>query len=206
MWAKTAPKWTKSCPKNSFKKQYKTTITDFGCIPHSELSYIGASPDGINTNPQSDRYGRMLEVKNIVNREINGIPKMDYWIQMQLQLEVCDLNYCDFLETKFTEYEDREEFDNDGNFRLDEAGHEIGKDILIQKARGYISFVRGENPYLFPYRIYPTLFSSRSIRKLEYPSVSLNGKSIIQPIHQPLPSRQHKSTTKPLLPAPSSIL
>ena len=44
-------------------------------------------------------------------------------------------------------------------FVVNEEGHEIGKDILIQKARGYISFVRGENPYLFPYRIYPILFS-----------------------------------------------
>ena len=45
----------------------------------------------------------MLEIKNIVNREINGIPKKEYWIQMQLQMEVCDLGECDFLETRFKE-------------------------------------------------------------------------------------------------------
>ena len=48
----------------------------------------------------------MLEIKNIVNREIDGIPKKEYWIQMQLQMEVCDLDECDFLETKFIEYPD----------------------------------------------------------------------------------------------------
>jgi hypothetical protein len=52
----------------------------------------------------------MLEVKNIVNRDINGIPKEDYWIQMQLQLECCNLEYCDFVETRFKEYEDEENF------------------------------------------------------------------------------------------------
>jgi len=52
----------------------------------------------------------MLEIKNIVNREINGIPKKEYWIQMQLQMEVCDLDECDFLETKFVEYETANEF------------------------------------------------------------------------------------------------
>jgi hypothetical protein len=52
----------------------------------------------------------MLEIKNIVNREINGIPKKEYWIQMQLQMEVCDLDECDFLETKFVEYESANEF------------------------------------------------------------------------------------------------
>ena len=56
----------------------------------------------------------MLEIKNIVNREITGIPKKEYWIQMQLQMEVWNLDECDFLETKFTEYENATEFFNDG--------------------------------------------------------------------------------------------
>ena len=34
---------------------------------------------------------------------------------MQLQMEVCDLDECDFLETKFTEYENFKEFCDDGN-------------------------------------------------------------------------------------------
>ena len=46
----------------------------------------------------------MLEVKNIYNREIRGIPKEEYWIQMQIQMETCDLDICDFLETRFLEY------------------------------------------------------------------------------------------------------
>ena len=52
----------------------------------------------------------MIEIKNIYNRDINGIPSEDYWIQMQIQLEVCDLEYCDFLECKLKEYDDEEEY------------------------------------------------------------------------------------------------
>jgi putative phage-type endonuclease len=89
---------------------YKTAVSDFGCIPHSTLDFLAASPDGINTLDTSDRYGRMLEIKNIVNRDIDGVPKMEYWIQMQLQLEVCNLNECDFLETRFKEYADEEAY------------------------------------------------------------------------------------------------
>jgi len=85
---------------------YNTKIGDFGCIEHKEYSFIGASPDGINIDQKSSRYGRMLEIKNVVSREITGIPKKEYWIQMQLQMEVCDLDECDFLETKFIEYDD----------------------------------------------------------------------------------------------------
>ena len=98
-----------------YEYEYCTTISDFGCIPHKNIDFIAASPDGINTCNKSGRYGRMLEVKNIVNRIISGIPKMEYWIQMQLQMEVCELNECDFLETRFKEYESREDFYNDGD-------------------------------------------------------------------------------------------
>ena len=89
---------------------YNTEVADFGCIKHDHYQFLGASPDGINIDIKSERFGRMLEIKNIVNREINGIPKKEYWIQMQLQMEVCNLDECDFLETKFIEYDDACEF------------------------------------------------------------------------------------------------
>jgi len=92
-----------------------TQISEFGCVKHSNYSYIAASPDGIVCDENSPLYGRMLEIKNVVSREIDGIPKMEYWIQMQLQMEVCDLNECDFLETKFTEYLTQEDYLDDSS-------------------------------------------------------------------------------------------
>ena len=91
----------------------KTKVSEFGCIPHAEHKYIAASPDGIVCDENSLLFGRMLEIKNVVSREITGIPKMEYWIQMQIQMEVCDLNECDFLETKFVEYELEEDYISD---------------------------------------------------------------------------------------------
>ena len=85
-------------------------------MPHPKYPYIGASPDGINVDSTSGLYGRMLEIKNPTTREITGIPKEEYWVQMQLQMEVCGLNHCDFLETKFSVYETKEQFDEDGDF------------------------------------------------------------------------------------------
>ena len=93
-----------------YEHMYKTKIEDFGCIQHEKYPFLGASPDGINVDPENPRYGRMLEIKNIVNREIDGIPKLEYWIQMQLQMETCNLDECDFLETKFTEYENEQAY------------------------------------------------------------------------------------------------
>ena len=105
-----------------YEDMYKTQVEDFGCIQHKNYTFLGASPDGIVVDPQSDRYGRMLEIKNVVNREITGIPKKEYWVQTQLQMEVCDLDQCDFLETKFTEYPDSSSFFADGEKNKTEKG------------------------------------------------------------------------------------
>lgn len=99
-----------------YENLYNTKVSDFGCLRHDKYSFVGASPDGINTKRDNPRYGRMLEIKNIVNRDITGIPKKAYWIQMQIQMEVWDLPECDFLETRFKEYDNEEEFLKDGGY------------------------------------------------------------------------------------------
>jgi ssDNA-binding Zn-finger/Zn-ribbon topoisomerase 1 len=57
---------------------------------------------------------------------INGNPKKDYYIQMQLQMEVCDLDECDFVETKFIEYENIENYMEDGNINYSNENKEKG--------------------------------------------------------------------------------
>jgi putative phage-type endonuclease len=117
-----------------YENKYSTSVEDFGCIQDHEYSFLGASPDGIMTDVKSDRYGRMLEIKNIVNREIDGIPKKEYWIQMQLQMKVCELEECDFLETKFVEYADVTAFEEDTSNDIyeDDSGMEF-KNICLSK-------------------------------------------------------------------------
>ena len=68
-------------------------------------------------------------------------------------------------------------FEKNGSFKKG------GEDLLIKKATGYISFVRGENPYTFPYRIYPNEFAKNhtfsTIKKgFVYPSYQMNLKRI----------------------------
>ena len=76
-------------------------------------------------------------------------------------------------------------FDKQGNFKRGKDGAEVGKQTLIRKMTGYISFVRGENPFTFPYRIFPTQFEpDKSILNGRYPTKALNGKGIIQPLEK----------------------
>ena len=95
-----------------YEMRNEIRIGEFGCIQHREHAFIGASPDGIVLSRSSPLYGRMLEIKNVVNREVNGIPSMPYWIQMQVQMEVCDLEECDFVETIFKECDEDDFYQN----------------------------------------------------------------------------------------------
>ena len=102
-----------------YEDMYNSKVEDFGCIQHLTYKFLGASPDGIIIESETGRYGRMLEIKNPVSREITGVPKKEYWVQMQLQMEVCDLDECDFLETKFVEYPDYDSYRDDSTIAND---------------------------------------------------------------------------------------
>ena len=75
-------------------KKEGVTVKEYGCLKHDTINYLGASPDGITTD------GIMLEIKCPSKRIIKGIPPIYYWYQIQLQLEVADLNQCDYVECK----------------------------------------------------------------------------------------------------------
>ena len=98
---------------NALYERYNDVVVDeFGCIPHDSIAFLAASPDGIVTSKKNN--GRMVEIKNVVSRVITQTPKMDYYIQMQIQMETCNLEQCDFVEIKTILYS-YEEFINDTN-------------------------------------------------------------------------------------------
>lgn len=109
-----------------YERDFQTRVGEYGCKDHELYPFLAASPDGINTCLASPKFGTMVEVKNIVNREITGIPKFEYWIQMQIQMEVFNLPYCDFLETEIREYESYNEFKADGSFSQSILGQQKG--------------------------------------------------------------------------------
>ena len=56
----------------------------------------------------------MLEIKCPKSRNITGIIPPIFFAQVQGQLEVCDLEYCDFLECQILrEYNSKKEFFED---------------------------------------------------------------------------------------------
>ena len=113
-----------------YENMYNVKVGEFGMIPHLpkgriQVPFLGASPDGICTCSTLDGdfcnlVGRMLEIKCVTTRIINdsgpehclnyiekrdpGIVPHYYWVQIQLQLECCDLEWCDFWQCKLRDY------------------------------------------------------------------------------------------------------
>ena len=141
-----------------YQNRMNATVEEFGLIVHPKYSYLAASPDGIvgkykvDGKHTTNLTGRMLEIKCPVSRKIltdgpikNGICPIYYWVQVQLQLECCDLDDCDFWQCEISEYEDKEEFIDDTN--VDEpwlsisSGFEKGCVIQLLPKKVYSKFV-----------------------------------------------------------------
>jgi len=85
-----------------YRKLYNTTVLEFGLLPHPRLSWLAASPDGIDLN------GIMLEIKN--PNKMYTIPSMTYFTQMQIQMETANLDACDFLVCDIKNIETEQEY------------------------------------------------------------------------------------------------
>ena len=83
------------------EQKYKCKIYEAGRITHMENGMLAASPDGIiEDSEENQQIGRLVEIKCPYSRQIGGEIPFDYWIQMQIQMEVCDLDECEYIEVE----------------------------------------------------------------------------------------------------------
>ena len=104
-------------------------VFEYGCIPHPNIPHFGASPDGIvdSNSKNTDMIGRMLEIKCPTGRPITGFCPEYYWSQVQGQLDVCDLDYCDFVECLIEEYSSEDEY------YMDEGINDVYNNLGMEK-------------------------------------------------------------------------
>ena len=130
-----------------YERRNRVKVLEYGCLPHKYIKHLAASPDGIcDYSPSNPSYtGRMLEIKCPYSRQITGIIPDGYYKQIQVQLEVCDLMYCDFLECKISDYQSFEELQEymetitNHSFRPDEYGTII--EYALQSDRSKIQYL-----------------------------------------------------------------
>jgi hypothetical protein len=114
---------------------------------------------------------------------LTGTPMYNEYKEIIWLLNLMNLN-----DNRYT-IEESDIFDNKGQFTED------GKELLIQKSTGYVSFIKGEDPYMFPFRVYPehdkvsdkdnkfATYKENSLNLLKnagqtYPKYQLNGVEI----------------------------
>jgi hypothetical protein len=90
--------------KQYLAKIWGCTIKEAGRIIHATDPTVAASPDGFIGSAsvsESDRVGRLVEIKCPFTRVITDMIPFDYWCQMQIQMEVTDIDECEYVEVKF---------------------------------------------------------------------------------------------------------
>jgi len=81
-----------------------TVCDTLGRFTHRTYPWLSASPDGIVT--KGPLAGRLLEIKAPKNRQPDTYVPSEYYVQMQIQMEVCDLEAVDFVEAQFGQEEE----------------------------------------------------------------------------------------------------
>jgi putative phage-type endonuclease len=139
-----------------------TTVIEFGLLAHPRLKWLAASPDGITPD------GIMLEIKCPKSRKIDEtqVP-IHYWVQTQIQLEVTDLDFCDFFECEIEEIRSEQEF--------------IEKNILGKQAKGIVLQIANSGPD--PKFIYPPLEIIETQQYIDWKNENLKKDNTLIPTY-----------------------
>jgi len=142
-----------------------------------EVHNIRISDEKQDKRVANELFKLVKYVDNLRLLFLSATPMYNSYKEVIWLLNVMNLN------DKRSTIELEDVFDKDGNFLIDKDGNNVGEDLLRRKATGYVSFVRGENPYTFPYRIFPSLFAKdHTFKEISYPRKQMNNKSIVQPL------------------------
>lgn len=123
-----------------YETLFGRSVYDMGLVVHPSYSYIGASPDGLSHD------GRMLEIKCPLTRKLKKSGKIcgdicpkHYWVQVQVQLEVCNMEVCDFWQCSFAEFACFEEW---SAWQPEESNTNIvgRKGLLVLKKDGGVMY------------------------------------------------------------------
>ena len=170
--------------KKKLQKEFENRL-----IIIDEVHNIRLTDDNIGSKRIAQELFKLVNyVENLRLLLLSATPMYNSYKEIIWLLNLMNLN------DKRAEIKLSEVFDENGNFKMGEDGiEEIGKELLERKATGYISYVRGENPYTFPYRLWPMDFSpentfasssNANANGIVYPRRQLNGMPIAQGIER----------------------
>lgn len=161
----------------SIRKEYSNRMIVIDEIHNLRVSSTGTGKIQIKKESSTNIEKLTLYTDNLKMMILSATPMFNSHEEIVWLLNILNMNDNRFI------MDIREVFDSRGNFL------EGGKELLIQKSLGYISYVRGENPFTFPNRIWPKFSKNPNSLLLKndsgiwkYPTYQLNSGIIVEPI------------------------
>ena len=162
----------KNTVRNKLRKRFNNSL-----IIIDEVHNIRITDDNPDKRVASELFKLVKNAANLRILLLSATPMYNSYKEIIWLINLMNLN------DKRSMIEVRDVFNANGSFKLDKDGTQLGRELLERKATGYISFVRGENPYTFPYRIWPSEFAPENTFLANAPPrVQLNGNPLVQNI------------------------
>ena len=161
----TDPKLINTIKKNKLRKVFSNRL-----IIIDEVHNIRVTDDNKDKRVAAELMTLIKHVSTLRLLLLSATPMFNSYKEIIWLINVMNAN------DRRATIEAKDVFNKDGSFKISSTGQEIGKELLERKATGYISFVRGENPYTFPYRIFPKEFApEQTFPNKQAPTMQLNG-------------------------------
>ena len=150
--------------KNKLQKFFNNRL-----IIIDEIHNIRQSKDNSNKLVSNELMKLVKNVNNLKLLFMSATPMFNDYKEIIFLINILNLN------DKRSIIELKDVFSNDGNFIVNSKGEEVGLELFKRKINGYISYIKGDNPLSFPFRILPKDFSiNNSILNKKYPEFKIN--------------------------------
>jgi hypothetical protein len=151
--------------KNKLQKFFNNRL-----IIIDEIHNIRQSKDNSNKLVSNELMKLVKNVNNLKLLFMSATPMFNDYKEIIFLINILNLN------DRRSIVELKDVFANDGSFIVNSNGEQVGLELFKRKINGYISYIKGDNPLSFPFRILPKDFSeNNSILNKKYPEFKING-------------------------------
>lgn len=135
--------------RDMYDARYNKKSHEIGLVQHPDYPWLGGSADGIT------ECGRLIEIKCPMTRKIEDKVPKHYIAQIQLNMEILNLDECDFIQYRPAEGDAAEEFvvtnvkrDKEWFAKYLVVMQAFWNKVLEGRVRGFICEVIDESPRL----------------------------------------------------------
>ena len=138
-----------------------------------EIHNIRQSKDNSNKLVSNELMNLVKNVDNLKLIFMSATPMFNDFKEIIFLVNILNIN------DNRSKIDLKDVFNGDGSFVVSSNGEQVGLDLFKRKINGYVSYVKGDNPLSFPFRILPNNFSKKkSIFNNKYPEFKINSNSL----------------------------